>query len=183
MTSFSHVPDDRLLDAVLGEADPRDTAHLAACDRCRTLVAEAAQGLASGADVAVPEPSPLYWESFRAQVSRRLDEPAAPARRRFFAPALLAAAAVVAVIGLLPTSSPDPDVRPPAATLAAWSALPAQEDDPGLVALEGLQAEPVDLAGAGACTDVTACLAAMSDEESGELADLLRAELEGGTEL
>jgi hypothetical protein len=180
---WRHVPDDRLLDVVLGVADPQDRAHAAECERCRALVAEATQGLAVGSEVAVPEPSPLYWESFRAQVSRRLDEGAAPARRRFLTPALLAAAAVVAVVALLPTSGER--VLPPSAapaTLAAWSALP-QEDDPGLVALEGLQAEPVDLAGAGACTDVTACLAAMSDEESGELADLLRAELEGGKEL
>ena len=179
---WRHVPDDRLLDVVLGVADAHDRAHAAECARCRALVAEATQGLAAGAEVSVPEPSPLYWESLRTQVSRRLDEGASPVRRRFLTPALLAAAAVVAVVALLPTSSER--VMPPAAptTLAAWSALP-QEDDPGLVALEGLQAEPVDLAGAGACTDVTACLAAMSDEESDELADLLRAELEGGKEL
>ena len=179
---WRHVPDDRLLDLVLGVADAEDRAHAAECERCRALVADAAEGLAAGADVSVPEPSPLYWESFRAQVSRRLDEAAMPMRRRFLTPALLAAAAVVALVALLPASG-GRVVAPGAPTLPAWTALPQEDDDAGLVALEGLQAEPVDLAGAGACTDVTACLAAMSDEESGELAALLRDELEGGKEL
>ena len=178
---WTHVPDDRLLDVVLGTADARDQAHVAGCERCRALVDEAVQGLALSAGAAVPEPSPLYWESFRAQARRRLDEAAAPVRRRFVNPALLAAAAVVAVVALWPASN-GPRVTPVSPTLPAWSALPP-EDDAGLIALEGLQAEPKDLAGAGACTDVTACLAALSDEESRELADLLRAELEGGEDL
>ena len=179
---WTHVPDDRLLDVVLGVADAGDKAHAAECERCRELVTEAAQGLAVGANVAVPEPSPLYWGSFRTQVARRLDEAAVPARGRFLTPALLAAAAVVALVALLPTWG-GRVVAPAAPTLPAWTALPQEDDDVGLVALQGLQAEPVDLAGAGACTDVTACLSAMSDEESRELADLLRAELDGGSEL
>lgn len=179
---WTHVPDDRLLDVVLGTADAHDKAHATECERCGELVKEAAQGLAMGVDVSVPEPSPLYWESFRAQMTRRLDEAAVPVRRRFLTPALLAAAAVVALVALLPTWN-GRVVAPAAPTLPAWTALPQEDDDAGLIALQGLQPEPVDLAGAGACTDVTACLSAMSDEERRELADLLRAEMEGGQEL
>jgi hypothetical protein len=46
--------------------------------------------------------------------------------------------------------------------------------------LQGLEANPSDIAGAGACADLTECMAGLSEEESRDLADLLRRELEPG---
>jgi hypothetical protein len=179
---WMHVADDRLLDVIEGTAGAREREHVAACEQCRARVAEATDALAVVADTAMPEPSPLYWEHFRAQVTRRLDEVAQPVRRRFLTPALLAAAAVIVVVSFLPRNEGRVPVAP-APTLPAWSALPAQEEDSGYVALQGLQAEPLDLAGAGACSEVNACLVSMSDEESRALADLLREELGEGKKL
>ena len=70
---MSHVPEPRLLDVLEGRG-ATDRAHVDACAQCRARLAEAQAGLALAAGAEVPEPSPVYWESLRGQVSRRVDE-------------------------------------------------------------------------------------------------------------
>ncbi len=179
---WSHVPDGRLMDVLEGGGTPADRAHASRCDTCRTRLAEAAEVLAAIPDATVPEPSPLYWEALRSSVGRRLDETPSPSHRRFLAPSLLAVAAVIAGISILPT--PEAPVAPVAPTVvAAWIALPTQDEDAGFQVLQGLEASPSDLAGAGACLAVDACVAELSDDESRALADILRGEIEEGNVL
>jgi len=170
-----HLTEEAMLRVLEGAADPSTRAHAMACTACSAGVREAEEGLAlarEGSDV--PEPSPLYWESFRREVGERIaEEPASPASwRRFFGlaslvPVAAAAALLVAVI-------PWREVRPPAQdagkVLPAWEALPSAVEDAGLVVLEGLALGGSDLEAAAGCRGVVDCLEAMSDEESQDVA-------------
>src|SRR6185503_6868631 len=106
-----HVPEAGLIDLLEDGGSPSDRRHLDACASCaeRLAVVRAGLGLARTTDV--PEPSPLYWESFRRQVGQRIQTAPEPSRHRFllWGPALAAAAAVVAVVVLGPLS---PQVSP-----------------------------------------------------------------------
>ena len=186
---WSHVADDRLMDVLEGVGTPADRAHASRCEACRARLAEAGDALAAITNAPVPEPSPLYWESLRSAIARRQDEAPAPARRGLLAPALLAAAAVLASLSVLPVSQApvapalQTVVPPPQTVVAAWTALPGQDEDTGFQVLQGLEASPSDIAGAGACVAVDACVAELSDEESRALADLLRDEIAEGNVL
>lgn len=180
---LGHLSDEMLWDAVEGTAAARAQRHLDACATCRARVEEASAGLAGARDAEVPEPSPLYWESFRASVSRRLGEEPAPAVPHAVWRAWLAlgAAALAVVVALLPASRPSD----PPATLPAWSALPAQAEDEAFGVLEGLTGEADEvraLAVDGECQGLGECLSGLSEEESRKLAEALKAELSGGRE-
>jgi len=160
--------------------------HLAACAACRTLRREAEEGLALAAEGgAVPEPSPLYWEAFRRQVERRIAEEPAPSgwsawRRwvslRSLVPLGAAVALALALVpGLRGPGAPEPASSP----LPAWQALPSAADDPGLDVLRGVALSGDDLDAAAGCGEVTECLSVLSDEESQEVAEVLRARLPG----
>lgn len=171
MTMRSHLEDDVLLDVIEGAASVEAAQHAGECAFCARRMADARAGLSLAAGAEAPEPSPLFWDAFRRRVASAIE--AEPRPRRFggfFAPALLATAAMVAVIAFLPNDEPAPVAAP--ASLPAWSSLPAADD----AALEGYQgaASADDLAG---CQDVAACVADLSDEESRAFAEALRAEL------
>jgi hypothetical protein len=176
-----HLSDDRLIEALdkHGPRDERSRRHLEGCEACGAQVRELAQTLRLASDADIPEPSPLYWEAFRQQIGRRLDEePRSFAGKRFWIPGLTAVAAASLVIASLVPWSQTLTSRAPAAHLPAWSALP-EEDDTALAVLQRLSPsdEEVDsLAGAGGVADR---LADLSDDESRSLADALRGEWEG----
>jgi len=114
----SHVPEPRLLDVLEGRG-ATDRAHVDACAQCRARLAEAQAGLALAAGAEVPEPSPVYWESLRRQVSRRVDEESErrPAfwRRVSLGHALAAAAVLAGIATFLPVAGrhPAPLPEPP----------------------------------------------------------------------
>jgi len=166
-----HLEDDVLLDVIEGAASVEATRHAGECAACARRMADARAGLSVAAGAEVPEPSPLFWDAFRRRVASAIE--AEPRQRRFggfFAPALLATAAMVAVIAFLPSDGRAPVAAP--ASQPAWSSLPAADD----ALLEGLSgsASADDLAG---CHDVAECVADLSDEESRAFAEALRAEL------
>lgn len=167
-----HVSEEGLLALVEGGGTPVDRAHAADCPSCaaRRDEARGAFDLARGA--MVPEPPPLYWEAFRRNLGRRLDEePRAPRWRwGFFVP--LAAAAALAVAFLVPWS-PAP-VAPPAPVLPVWSALPPADQDEDFVVLEGLSASNGDLAALDEGRGLESFVAGLTDEESKALAASLR---------
>jgi hypothetical protein len=159
------------MDALEGAPRGATAEHLASCAECMARVAEAREGLVLTRAATLPEPPALYWESFPRQVARRLDEPAASRSwRLWLLPGAAATVmAVIAVLSFLPR--PAPERTPPPRTLAAWSALPAAEEDPGLPVLQALGP---DLAPAVECSGVADCLADLSDEETQALARTLR---------
>jgi len=164
----NHLEDDVLLDVIEGAASIEATRHAGECASCAGRIAEARAGLSMAAEAEAPDPSPLFWDAFRRRVASAIEVEPRPRRfGGFFAPALLATAAMVAVIAFLPSDGPAPVAAPP--SLPVWSSLPAADD-----ALDGLPASGDDLAG---CEDVAACVADLSDEESRAFAEALRAEL------
>ena len=178
-----HLADERLLAAAQDEEDALARAHLESCGACREAVARARQGLGL-AQLAggVPEPSSLYWESFRLQVGERIAAERTiswPVRLwgRFGIGSLVSAAAAAALlIALIPTwPRPAGSVAVPGPLLPAWQALPASADDSGLDVLRGLALTGSDLQAATECQGVVACLDDMDDQESQDLADALRA--------
>jgi anti-sigma factor RsiW len=182
---LSHVPEQRLLDVLEGRG-AADRAHVDACPQCRTRLAEAQAGLALAVGAEVPEPSPLYWESLRRQVSRRVDEEGErqPAfwRRISLGPALAAAAVLAGIVTFLPMGGRQPSPLPER-PLPAWSALPPAEEDEGLDVLRAVAPTVADASVPGACGGVAECVIDLSDEESQVLADHLRREIGEGTDL
>jgi hypothetical protein len=172
-----HLSDPELMDVLEGTADPASPRHLAGCLHCGARLEHVREGLRWAPEAEVPEPSPLYWEAFRRQVARRIEsaEPSLPwVRPR---PLLAVAAALVAVVGLVPT--PRPPVAPPAVAVT-WTALPALDEDSGLQVFAALSPTSDDLARAGLGCGVQECVAELSGEESRSLEAELRARLHAG---
>jgi hypothetical protein len=174
---FGHLGERTLLDVVEGRADVHAERHVRECAACRARVDEARAGLELGRQADVPEPSPLYWESFRRQVGRRLDAQRSP--RRFGPlPALGGLAALAAVVYGLLIVPPRPTDTARDAALPAWRPLPAASDDLGAVVIEALAPTEDDLALVSACRGLE-CLEGLSDDETRAVAEALRAELAG----
>ncbi len=194
---MKHLAHADLVDWLDG-ALPRDrAAHVDGCARCRDEAQALRQVLEQARQIAVPEPSPLFWD----HLSARVNEGVAAAPRHDLARTawvnlrapLLAAAALCLVVGLalLRVSAPsDEDTTAPARaavhqpgaigstageTLAAddgWSLVQLVADDVPLQTVQdaGLVAEP------GSAERVALEL---SPREQAELALLLRQELKG----
>jgi hypothetical protein len=188
MTMWRHLSDAAVVDVIEGSAEARARAHVAGCGPCRVRVEDAREAWGWTAHAVVPEPVPSYWDIFRRRVARALVEaPAAPSRRPLWATAAAASVAVIALLTVLPLHGPVvsvPAAAPTAPVLPAWSALPPADEDPGLPVLEHV----VPLAAAAApaaveCSDITECMAGLSDDESRALVDVLRQELRPGITL
>jgi hypothetical protein len=179
----SHVPESRLLDVL--EGTDADRTHIEACAQCQARLAEAQAGLALAAGAEVPEPSPLYWDALRRQVSLRLDEESAlrPAfwRRVSLGPALAAAVVLAGIMTYLPVASHHPTAVPER-PLPAWSALPPANEDEGLDVLWAVAPAVADASVPAPCA-VADCVADLSDEESQILAERLRQEIAQGKRL
>ena len=65
-----HLQHDELVDLAEGTRAESSVPHLAACEACRHQLAELKAMMSAAADVAVPEPSPLFWDHFSARVRR-----------------------------------------------------------------------------------------------------------------
>ena len=113
---MSHLTHDELVDALGGALTPERTRHLSQCPSCADELHERQRVLREVSGVDVPEPSPLFWEQFPAQVGRRLDVPDRRAAS-WWSPAigwaLTAALLVISLLGIsMLRSTPSP--RPPA---------------------------------------------------------------------
>jgi hypothetical protein len=182
---MAHLSDQELLELALTDAAP-GRPHVAGCALCRERAESARDGLLLAASAGIPEPSPLYWESFRQQVGRRIAAEAAP-RPRFAlwgggVLALAASLALVAAIVPRPPSVATPvGVQSASGVLPAWSPLPPAEEDPGLEVLAAAVAPlPAESA---ACSGVADCVTDLSEQESRDLAALLRQEMTPGRDL
>ncbi len=181
---WGHPGDERLIELAQGAGEAGARQHVASCAVCRTQVEELRATLHGLQGVDVPEPSPLYWEAFRRQIARRIDEPtsASAAARWWWLPALAAALALFAFVvprpwrGLAP--SPPPSVA--AVALPAWTPLPTIEDDEGLAVLQGL-ASTGAMASVGECQDLAECAAELGEHQGEDLARALGAGAGGGT--
>jgi hypothetical protein len=183
-----HLGEETLIDLMDGVAEAGARAHLSSCLHCRGRLDQASAGLELAREADVPEPSPLFWDSFRRQVDERIEagDPAPFWKRaaiRGLAPWVAAAATVVAIVAVtLPRSSrsPVPAAAPAVPVLPAWSALPPAEEDVGLDMLAAVVPGNTGLGPLAECDGLGDCLAeagALSEEDSLALADALRREL------
>jgi hypothetical protein len=181
----AHLSDEQVVDLLEGTAGWELRRHADACGPCAVRVKDAGEGWAFAAsDVALPEPSPLYWDAFRQNTQRQLASQPSPLwRRPWFAPLTAAAAVLAGIISVVPlvTSPPPPSEVPGMPALPAWSALPPADDDDGLRVLAALPSE--DLEDAAVCQGVNDCVLSLSDDESHALATTLRQELGHGRQL
>ena len=172
-----HVSDETLVDLALGAGTASEHAHVGSCEACARRVREAASALELAQRAEVPEPSPFYWQALRHGVSQRIAQEGQETRRSAFLVPLAAAAAVLAVLFSVPGL---PVKGPLAPGLAAWSALPLEEEDEGLRVLEGLVLSSGELAEWDRGEGLSAYLANLTDDESRVLAQTLREQKQGG---
>jgi hypothetical protein len=167
-----------LIDVLDGGADAASREHAQSCGRCRQRLLAVRAGLTLAREAEVPEPSPLYWETFRSQVELRIGR-GEQVPRWGLRPAFAMAAALAALLAVLPGSPPEREpLGPP--TLPAWSALPPVAEDVNLVLLQGLLAPEEDLVVAAGRQGIPWIVAELSDAERQELARALQSELKGG---
>jgi hypothetical protein len=148
-------------------------------------VAEAAEALALAAEADVPEPPALYWEAFRRQVGRRLEEESRPTFRAAYWLLPLAAAAglVLALLAMRPPGAVPSPSPADVAVLPAWSALPPAEEDEGLEVLQAVATAEPDLVTGFERNGLQEMLLDLSDEESRAIVEGLKADVNGGGRL
>lgn len=195
-----HLTDAELIDHLDGALGPERAAHLASCERCRRDAEGLAATLADARSVDSPEPSPLFWDHFGAQVREAIDQPV-PSRLSAFLNALrrpgpaLAGAAIVALVviaGFWPRLQPpavhapggpyvidDPVPPPPGRPLATvlesdleWTFVAAMAD--------GIDWDAADAAGLSVRPGAAERAAMqLSPDEQKELARLVREQVGG----
>jgi hypothetical protein len=174
-----HVTEGELVDLALGGGSRADREHAGSCPACASRLAELCEGVELARKAEVPEPSPLYWEALRRNVSRRIaEEPRSLAVWGRLLP-LLAAGLVVVAIAISAGRVLHPTSEAPRA-VPSWSALPPEDDDPGLVVLEGVALSDGDLTVWEEGRGLGAFLADLSDADERVLADTLREKAQEG---
>lgn len=169
--SDRHLDEETLWNTLEHEPSREAQAHLEACAECRRQLDEALEALAWAHDAAVPEPSPLFWESFRRKVSRRIEQ-----RERWATVGRVAGLTALAASLILAVrvGGPAPAPALAEARLPAWSALPAVEEDAGFELLRGFDGWNSDVPLAAA--DLTATLIELDEERGALLAEAVERE-------
>jgi hypothetical protein len=165
-----HLREDVLWEALEAEPDGAVAAHLAGCADCRRRLEEATEALAWAQDASVPEPSPLFWQGFRRNVSRRIEQ-----RERWAMVGRVAAVTALAATLLVAVRVNAPAPLPAETALPAWSALPAVEDDTGLDLLRELEGWNSELP-LVAASDVASAVIELDDERRALLVDAVKRE-------
>lgn len=173
-----HLTDEKLIEVLEDAADAAARTHVESCAACAARLREAGDGLAWAREAEVPEPAPQYWEAFRRNVGRRIEDEGATRRWRWVLVPILATAVslalVVPAVQRRLTTSPAPNP-----VLAAWSALPPAEQDDGLEVLEGLALADADLPLAEGERSTIESLADLSDDEVHAVGEALRRDVPG----
>ena len=169
--TMRHLEDDVLVDVMEGRATGEASHHARECADCAARVAEAREAWSLAESAEAPSPSPRYWTAMRSRIAASLDAQPRRARSGFFAPALFAAAAMIAAALFLPTGSP-----------LATRPAPVAVSSPELETIAVADA-PITVDELAECPDVAQCVVSLSEDESDALADALRAELAGNGDL
>lgn len=174
-----HLTDEMLIDALDGAAGP--LRHARECDECRRRLDALREALEQAREAEVPEPSPVYWQAFRAQVGRRIGTGPRTGLRFAFWPVLAAAAAVLVAASGLVTGLRGPlsETGVAAVSAPAWSALPPESEDASVPVLEGALASLAEDSMVAECRNLTLCLAELTVEEQRSLAEAVRRDLAG----
>ena len=179
----THLSPDDLAAAADGAPARSAATHLEECAGCRAAVSELSALVAALKSDAVPEPSPLFWDHFRARVREATANVSPPQRRAWmFGRPVLALGALAAVaFALFVWSSSVRDsaapTRPPAVTVV--SDAPADADVAWQAMSEmaaAMTADDVRNATASA-PERTSVLSELSDDERAVFVELLKREI------
>ena len=179
-----HFSPQEFVEAIEGTLVQARLDHLSACGECRAGVMELRQ-LVSNVEAAapVPEPSPLFWDHFRARV-REATTTAPPPARSWWAASLgpivgvLVGASAVALVLLLrpvpPVVTPD---EPVTTTVIAES--PLDEGSWELVRgiASGLSIDDVESVATPRAGTADAAIDELTPAQREQLAKMLRAEI------
>jgi len=148
---MAHLLSEQFVDLLEGVADHTSVPHLSACDDCRKQLDELRGLMTATASVAVPEPSPLFWDHLSARIGEATRMEPQPRPSMFAAwqvrvAAGVAAGALAAVLIVTTSHGPAPSA-PPAAQRSEAAAVVNPSDDfsLGLVADFGATLEWEDL--------------------------------------
>jgi hypothetical protein len=116
---MTHLRPDEMIDAVDGTLDPALQVHLTRCALCEEEVARLRAALGDAKAVAVPEPSPLFWDHFSTRVRAAIELQPVPDRSWWPVwlrwPVLAPVTALALLVMALMVSIPrEPDVVPTA---------------------------------------------------------------------
>ena len=133
-----HLNDVELVDAFDGLLAPLRAAHLQTCASCSERLhslRNTISGLQGSDQVAVPEPSPLFWEHFSRRVHDAVRESGTPGHaNRWWQPARIAALSAAAAIVIAAVTTvmlkPASDGRRAATVSAGEEAPSASEQTP-----------------------------------------------------
>lgn len=154
-----HLNTEELVDLAEGTRPESSAPHLAGCEACRRQLTELRAMMSAAAEVAVPEPSPLFWEHLSDRVRDVVaagELPRSPwldltswRRRLMPLSAVAAAVLVIAVLFNARLLSPRrPQATGPAAVVATagdttdvWVDDPSEREDASLTLVANLTAD------------------------------------------
>jgi hypothetical protein len=190
---MSHLTADEMIDAVDGILESMRHAHLAACSTCRSEVERLAETLSTARSVAIPEPSPLFWDYFSRRVRAALAEETSvrpwPIWLRWpvLVPLTALGLLIVALTTVVPQTSPPPGQIVTTVAGAHDQAGPAETDADGAVdsawafiveSIGPLDVETAQEAGIAASPgEAERAALHLTDAEQAELVKLLQQEL------
>ena len=194
-----HLKSDELVDLAEGTRTEASAPHLVTCDACRQQLMELRAVLSAAADVAIPEPSPLFWDHFSARVHDAVSSEPAPRRSwldawrgaRWLVPmsVVAAAAAIVMTVAVNRSITSPPLPLAPSIQMASTTAIDPvgatglellndiqmPSDDPSLMLVADLTSQmDVEAAGDAGLTARGSADHAVTHLNRGELRELQR---------
>lgn len=187
---MTHLAPEEFVDLLDGVLAPARAAHAESCADCRAQAAAMRATLREAAAIDVPEPPPVFWESFGARTRDAV--PAGGWRGRFASPWIGAAAAALVVLAVLTGAKLTREPAPPVQKASAPAATAAERiddaiDAPNTDAWDIVVAAAADMAfeeaqDAGMAPHpgaIDRAVQGMTKDELVALAQLLQSELKG----
>ena len=187
-----HLKDEELIDIAEGTRPESSAPHLDGCHSCRAQLHELRAMMSAAQEVAIPEPSPLFWDHLSSRVREAVaadGEPRefdVPLWRRLLMPLSAVAVAVLLIAVSVTLRAPSPLSAPPGMAVADAAPIEllrdiSSDEDVSLTLVASLT-DRVDLdtvreAGLATRGSAEDAITHMSESELRELGRLLKEEL------
>lgn len=186
-----HLSEQELIDLAEGAARESATPHLQSCEQCRAQLNDLRSMLSEAADVAVPEPSPLFWDHLSARVRDAIADDPSPRDLNVWGwlyPAAVAASiALIALVTLIGGRSRPAAIPAGNGSIAVDSSAGSDDmlslaDDPSLTFIADMASDiDFDAAAEAGLTDasgtVDRAVLALTPDERIELQRILKEEM------
>ena len=146
-----HLTPDQLIDLAEGARPESSAPHLESCEACRRQLADTRAMMSATSEVAVPEPSPLFWDHFSERVRRAVALEGAPRRasrwEQWSRPRVVLAvsAAALAAVVIAAALGARPDVPPGRSEVLSASRPPEPPEPPLFEPLDALNDSSLSL--------------------------------------